>query len=139
MSKTPLHTDFLTCDEMLTLGMCAGELLDALEEDLGPEAVWKLASAYGGRIVYVPKRRAIRRSIATERLGSEIVTWLFDRLGYGNTQIPMGSHSRTARNMAAFRTAFLQNKSHAQVAQEMNCCTRTVERMAARLRDAGFI
>ena len=124
---------------MLTLNMPVSELLEALEDDLGPDAVWKLTSTYGGCVLHLPKREAMPRSVVVERLGEKIVTWLYNRLGHGKTQIPMGPHSRSARNMAAFRAAFLKNKSRPQIAREMNCHARTVERMAARLRDAGFL
>lgn len=139
MSKAPAHNHLLTCDEMLTLDMPVSELLEALEDDLGPEAVWKLTATYGGCALYLPKPDAIQRSIVSERLGEKITSWLCNQLGHGHTKIPMGPHSRSARNIAAFRAAFLKNKSRPQVAREMNCDTRTVERMAARLRDAGFL
>ncbi|MBF9050532.1 hypothetical protein GTA62_15275 [Roseobacter sp. HKCCD9010] len=139
MSKTPVHNHLLSCDEMLTLDMRVSELLEALEDDLGPEAVWKLTGTYGGCVLHLPKRNAMQRSVVFERLGETIFTWLHNRLGHGTTQIPMGPHSRSARNMAAFRAAFLKNKSHPQIARELNCHARTVERVAARLRDAGFL
>ncbi len=135
----PIHDHLLTCDEMLTLDMPVSELLEALEDDLGPEAVWKLTGTYGGCVMHLPKPEMLHRSIVVERLGGKITSWLCNRLGHGKAQIPMGPHSRSAKNMAAFRTAFLKNKSRPQIAREMNCHARTVERMAARLRDAGFL
>lgn len=95
---------------MLTLGMPVGELLEALEDDLGAEAVWKLTGAYGGRCLHIPQSGTAQRSVVIDRVGEEIAAWLYNRLGHGGTLIPMGPHSRSARNIAAFRTAFLKKQ-----------------------------
>ena len=139
MSNTSETTQLLSCDEMLSLGMNVSDFLEALEDDLGPEAVWKLTEAFGGRALCIPKRETMHRTTAAEKLGTEITAWLLDRLGPGATQIPLGPCARKAKNIAAFRAAFLAGKPRPQIAEEMNCHMRTVERMAARLRNAGFI
>ena len=58
---------------MLTLGMPVSEFLEALEDDLGPEAVWELTGAYGGRVLHMPKREWMKRSIVAEKLSETII------------------------------------------------------------------
>lgn len=140
MSNTPKHPALLTCDEMLTLGMPVHELLEDLEDDLGPEAVWKLTGHYGGTSIHLAEtERARRNSVAAEQVGAEILDWLFARYGHGSLRIPLGPHSRAARILATARAENLKGRSNTQVAKTLGCCARTAERARARLVQAGFL
>lgn len=134
-----LKYPFLTCDEMADLGMSVPEMLEALEEEIGPEAVWKLTGMFGGCKVHIPKKLGDGQSVLERKVGLQITQWLFDRYGYGVFQIPTGPQSASALKMAAFRAAFASGKSHTQIAKEFGCHTRSVERAKRSLTDAGFL
>jgi len=138
MSDTQKYP-FLTCDEMADLGMAVPEMLEALEDGIGPEAVWQLTRMFGGCVVYIPKKIGEAQSVLERKIGLQITKWLFDRYSFGAIQIPTGPQSASALKMAAFRNAFQSGKSHAQIAKEFGCHTRTVERAKRALTNAGFL
>ncbi|EBA16389.1 hypothetical protein RSK20926_21729 [Roseobacter sp. SK209-2-6] len=99
-TKSPPPT-LLTCDEMIDLGMTVSEMLEELEDSLGPAAVWNLTGLYGGTETHIPHERSLKHSIVTEQLGEKITRWLVDTYGPGRIQIPLGTQSSQARKMAA--------------------------------------
>ena len=51
----------LTSDEMIDLGMTVSEMLEELEDSLGPTAVWKLTGPYGGtNLCFEPSARGLQ-------------------------------------------------------------------------------
>ena len=129
----------LTCDEMIDLGMTVSEMLEELEDSLGPAAVWKLTGLYGGTETHIPHKRSLKHSIVTEQLGEEITRWLIETYGPGRIQIPLGPRSSQALKMAAFRAALLTRQPHRKIAQSLGCHVRTVERAKRALVTAGFL
>ena len=139
MPNTQTQTHLLTCDEMADLGMAVPEILENLEDSLGPQAVWKLTGLLGGRIAYIPHDHGLARSIVTELIGDQIVKWLLNTYGPGPLQIPLGPHTSRAKKMAAFRAAFINCQTHRKIAEFVGCHVRTVERAKQQLMTAGFL
>ena len=139
MTDTSPHTNLLTCDEMIDLGMKVPEMLEELEDSLGPDAVWKLTGLYGGTEAHIPQAHRMAQSVVAQQLGDEITHWLLKTYGAGRIQIPLGPHSGRALKMAAFRAALLSHQSHRTIAKSLGCHTRTVERAKRELVMAGFL
>ena len=136
---TDTQTNLLTCDEMIDLGMNVPEMLEDLEDHLGPEAVWKLTSLFGGIEAYIPHPHKKAQSLAAQQLGDPITDWIYKTYGAGRIKIPMGPHTSRALKMAAFRVALLSGQSQRIIAQSLGCSIRTVERAKRELVDAGFL
>ncbi|NRB18908.1 MAG: hypothetical protein HRU33_15435 [Rhodobacteraceae bacterium] len=124
---------------MIDLGMIVPEIMEELEDSLGPDAVWKLMGLFGDTETTIPHQHRLARSVKTEQLGDQITRWLFKTYGPGRIQIPLGPHSSRARKMAAFRAAFLKRQPHRKIAQSLGCHVRTVERAKRELVTAGFL
>ncbi|MVO18267.1 helix-turn-helix domain-containing protein [Parasedimentitalea huanghaiensis] len=124
---------------MIDLGMTVPEILEELEDSLGPDAVWKLTGLFGGTETHIPHQHSLARSILTEQLGDQITHWLYETYGPGRIQIPLGPHSSRARKMAAFRAALLSRQPHRKIARSLGCHVRTVERAKRELVTAGFL
>jgi len=139
MLDTHSPPPLLTCDEMNDLGMNVPEILEELEDSLGPDAVWKLTGLFGGTETNISHQHSLARSILTEQLGDQISHWLFKTYGPGRIQIPLGPHSSRALKMAAFRAALLTRQPHRKIARSLGCHVRTVERAKRELVAAGFI
>ena len=139
MTDTHPQTNLLTCDEMIDLGMNVPEMLEELEDSIGPEAVWKLTGLYGGTEAHIPHKHRMTQSLVAQQLGDPITHWLYNTYGAGRLQIPLGPHSNRALKMAAFRAALLSRQSHRTIAKSLGCHTRPVERAKRELVTAGFI
>jgi len=124
---------------MIDLGMTVPEILEELEDSLGPDTVWTLTRLFGGTEINIPHEHSLARSILTEKLGDQVTHWLFNTYGPGRIQIPLGPHSSRALKMAAFRAALLDRQTHRKIAQSQGCHIRTVERAKRELVTAGFL
>ena len=129
----------LNCDEIINLGMTVPELLKNLEDALGPDAVWKLTSLFGGTETHIPQENRMATSGVTAQLGDPITRWLFKTYGPGRIQIPLGPNSSRVLKMAAFRVALLSRQTHRTIAQSLGCHIRNVERAKRELVNAGFL
>ena len=139
MTDTQTKPNLLTCDEMIDLGMNVSEMLEDLEDHLGPEAVWKLTGLYGGVEAYIPHPHKKAQSLTAQQLGDPITDWIYKTYGAGRINIPLGPQSSRAVKMAAFRVALLSGQSQRIIAQSLGCSIRTVERAKRELVDAGFL
>ena len=139
MTDTPPQTNLLTCDEMIDLGMNVPEMLEELEDSIGPVAVWKLTGLYGGTEAHIPQANRMAQSLVAQQLGDQITDGLLKTYGAGRVQIPLGPHSGRALKMAAFRAALRSHQSHRTIAQSLACHIRTVERAKRELVTAGFL
>ena len=124
---------------MIDLGMNVPEMLEELEDSIGPEAVWKLTGLYGGTEAHIPHPHRMAQSLVAQQLGDQITHWLYKTYGAGRINIPMGPQSSRAVKMAAFRVALLSGQSQRIIAQSLGCSIRTVERAKRELVDAGFL
>ena len=113
------------------------ELLVWIEDELGPEAVWRLTENHGGTSIFIPRK--VGRSHLLETLGEPLLAWLIDKLGTGHLNIPAGPSAAPSKRLSYVRAAIAQNKTSPQIAQELGCDARTVQRAAKRLREVGFI
>ena len=124
---------------MIDLGIQTPAMLVQLEDDLGPQEVWDLVNAFGGRWLHLPSTLQSAQSTTREQVAPETFKWLFDRYGAGRLQIGMGPASEAARQFAALRDASIEGASVTQIAERFSMHTRTVERKLSRLRTAGFL
>lgn len=130
--------DLLTCDEMLDLGMHVSEILEALEDDLGPDAVWTLTRAFGGSEVQVPSPERLAKSTLARRIGLPIARWLASR-HCGRFIVPQGPQGTSARALAQARRLVTEGASTCQIATRLKCNERTARRYKAKLRQAGYL
>lgn len=109
-------------------------VLAFIADEIGDELAVRLAELKGGREIYIPKNPGPETSLA-KLVGLENAQRLFKLLGSGKLLVPAGNiGGQTGRRQ---RVAMLldQGISHSEIAAQVDVHLRTVERVAASLRD----
>jgi len=101
---------------------------------VGHPAAIKMVAQYGGTPLYLPMSIPKDHALA-QLIGHDKASDLVEEFGYGSLIIPLGveeTYSKKRRQIAAL----LQNEqSHSAIAHDLKVHVRTVERVAARLRN----
>ncbi|MFC4214007.1 helix-turn-helix domain-containing protein [Pseudophaeobacter arcticus] len=109
-------------------------VLAFIADEISDKLAVRLAELKGGREVYIPKNPGPETSLA-KLVGLENARLLYEHLGSGKLLVPAGNiGGQTGRRQ---RVAMLldQGLSHSEIAAEVDVHLRTVERVAASLRD----
>jgi uncharacterized protein YerC len=109
-------------------------VLAFIADEISDKLAVRLAELKGGREVYIPKNPGPETSLA-KLVGLENACLLYKHLGSGKLLVPAGNiGGQTGRRQ---RVAMLldQGLSHSEIAAEVDVHLRTVERVAASLRD----
>ena len=109
-------------------------VLAFIADEICVELAVRLAELKGGREIYIPKNPGPETSLA-KLIGLENARQLFKLLGSGKLLVPAGNiGGQTGRRP---RVAMLldQGHSHSEIAAKVDVHLRTVERVAASLRD----
>ena len=109
-------------------------VLALIAEEISLDLAVRLAELKGGREIYIPKNPGPETSLA-RMVGLENARLLFQTLGNGKLLVPAGNiGGQTGRRQ---RVAMLldQGVSHSDIAAKVDVHLRTVERVAASLRD----
>ncbi len=109
-------------------------VLALIADEISLDLAVRLAELKGGREIYIPKNPGPETSLA-RMVGLENARLLFQTLGNGKLLVPAGNiGGQTGRRQ---RVAMLldQGVSHSDIAAKVDVHLRTVERVAATLRD----
>lgn len=112
------------------------ELLARIAEAAGEDAALLVAKALGGRPFYVPAPHDLKGDHRlVELVGLERARAICTELGHGDVILPRGPFSTPAEMRRRVAELLRERKSHAAIALATNLHIRTVEKIAARLRD----
>jgi len=104
------------------------ELLQRIAECCGAGVALRLASAYGGREIYIPTPDAIDESHHLAlTLGLASARQIADTLRVGKIVIPMGPTTTRQKRADAIRRMRREGKSNPQIARALGIHLRTVE------------
>lgn len=110
------------------------DLLARIADAAGEEAALLVAQEWGGRLLYLPKVfRTDHRLV--ELIGEDRARKIFAELGNGMVTIPLGPYAGAAERRRIAAAALEAGKSHQQAAKDARVHLRTVERLAAKMRD----
>jgi hypothetical protein len=109
-------------------------VLALIAEEIGEDVAVRLATARGGRAVYIPKIPKPEAEL-TRIVGLDAVRALCKLLGHGTVMVPCGNIGGAGGRRARIETLWRQGLSHAQIAATVDVHTRTVERVVATLKD----
>lgn len=111
------------------------DILDRIAQAAGEEAALLVARELGGRPFFLP---LVENLTAEHRLvevvGLKRAKAICETLGYGEITFPRGPYSSIGERARHVAELIAQRKSHAAIALATNLHIRTVERIAARLR-----
>lgn len=138
MDTRSIPSGLLSCAQLRRLGRHVPELLDRIETDLGPQAMWTLARSYGGRTASVPSGSDAARTEFGRRCGPDIVAWFNREIGHGDMAIPLGPASHSNMRLAICLNALAKGISNAEVATKAGMSQRMVVRLKADLRRRGI-
>lgn len=108
-------------------------VLARVAEACGRGAALRLASEFGGTVIYVPKK-AQPSSPLVRTIGAAAVEMMIAEFGHGNLEIPLGPFGLRRDTHRAIRRGLAQQRSQAKVARAVGVHHRTVRRHAQRLR-----
>lgn len=115
-------------------------VLSYISEELGEDLAVRLATARGGREVYIPRDPKAGGELA-KLVGLDDAARLSKLLGHGSMMVPCGSITgaggRRIRIRVRIEEMWKQGMTHSQIAAEVDVHTRTVERVVAALKDAN--
>lgn len=110
-------------------------VLGLISREVGIDCAIDLAKARGGRSVWIPKNPNPDHAIVSI-VGLEEAIQLSRLLGVGNVLIPCGNIGGAAGRRARIERLLAEGVPNGQIAAEVDVHIRTVERVAASLRDA---
>ncbi len=110
-------------------------VLALIAKEIGIDCAIELAKARGGRSVWIPKQPSPDHTIVSI-VGLEDAIQLSRLLGGGNVLIPCGNIGGAAGRRAQIERLLSEGVPNGQIAAEVDVHIRTVERVAATLRDA---
>lgn len=109
-------------------------VLGYITEEIGEDVAVRLASARGGRMVYIPRTPRVDSELS-KIIGLEDACALSKLLGHGNLLVPQGNLGGAGGRRARIEELWHQGMSHALIAAEVDVHTRTVERIVSGLKD----
>lgn len=104
--------------------------LRQLAESASPSLALKVASIYGGRLMYVPRAITPECRLARD-LGEREARLVLDAVGFGSLKVPMCTAILRHRRDERMRADRRNGASHAQIALKHNVDIRTVERVTS--------
>ena len=114
------------------------DILARIADAAGEEAALLVAKVFGGRPFYVPLVRELDEAHRLVALvGMERARSICVELGHGDVILPRGPFSSNAERVRQVEAMIAARKSHAAIALALNLHIRSVEKIAARLRDRG--
>lgn len=111
------------------------DLLDCIAKEIGDDAALLVAREWGGRSLYIPQRIEPGHRLA-EILGLERAQQLIKMIGHGPIMVPLGPSARLTQIHDLIYRRLREGYSHAHVAREAGVHVRSVERLAAKLRES---
>jgi len=119
--------------------------IDELERDLGLTARLRLIANAGGQRRDVPTSSFAATSALAAEVGTDIVTWLADRFGGHQVDIPSGRGAEIQRRASLLRAAVLEagltkpTRSANDLAREHGVTSAYIHKLRAEMRrDAGI-
>ncbi|MCF6432926.1 helix-turn-helix domain-containing protein [Leisingera sp. MMG026] len=109
-------------------------VLAYIADEISVEVAVRLAEAKGGRRVYIPKNPDSETALA-KLVGWENACLLSKLLGHGELPVPAGSFGGQTGRRQRIAMLLDQGMSHSDIAAKVDVTQRTVERVAASLRD----
>jgi len=109
-------------------------VLALIAEEISVDLAVRLAKARGGREIYIPDGPGPTSTLA-ELVGLESARNLYKLLGHGKMLVPAGNFSGQTGRRQRIAMLLEQGMSHSLIAAELDVHLRTVERVAASLRD----
>jgi DNA-binding NarL/FixJ family response regulator len=109
-------------------------VLALIADEISVDLAVRLAKQRGGREVYIPKDPGSTSTLA-ELVGHDPALKLYKLLGHGMLLVPAGNITGQTGRRQRIASLLEQGLSHSQIAAEVDVHLRTVERVAASLRD----
>ena len=103
-------------------------MLDHVAALIGADAARRLARAFPGRRMYVPRQVQIGHPLA-DAIGADLAAKLADRYGGCRIDIPLGPAAASARNAEAIRAMAAEGRSTGAIAAMLGVSRRTVQRI----------
>ena len=100
----------------------------------GEAAADRLATAFGGRVIYIPRKPTPR---LTSVVGLEAAAWLCRTYAGEYIRVPMGPRRRDVQNARRIQNLSDQGLSARTIAETVGVSERTVHRVRARCRSVG--
>lgn len=116
-----------------TAALMLPELLGTIAEVAGEEAALLVAKEFGGVYLYLPKTLEPTHRLV-EVVGEKRARLIHRRFGYGSIVIPLGPYADASRRRLIIERALAKGESHSVAARAAGVHVRTVERVAAELR-----
>lgn len=111
-------------------------LLDRIADAAGEDAALLMAREYGGRPFYVPLPAELEKGHRlVELLGLSRARAVCAALGAGEIILPRGPFSSIGERKRLVAVLLAEGRSHPSIALVTNLHIRTIEKIAARLRD----
>lgn len=110
-------------------------VLSLIADEIGIGCAIKLARARGGRYTFIPKHPRPGQALV-DIVGLEDAARISTLLGHGNVLIPCGNIGGAAGRRARIEQMLSEGASFSTIAAEVDVHIRTVERVAASIRDA---
>tara|TARA_R110000787_G_scaffold26344_27_gene73759 strand:+ start:704 stop:1093 length:390 start_codon:yes stop_codon:yes gene_type:complete len=110
------------------------QLLAELAGACGLAAALKLAEAYGGTRLHVPKRVNPAHPLF-RALGPEAAAWLVENYGGDRVDVPLGPLANDRQRRTRIRRLIEENASERDIARAVGITDRTVRRHRAAIRE----
>lgn len=109
-------------------------VLALVAKEIGIDCAIALAKARGGRSLWIPKDPQ-PDNVISQIVGHKDAVAVSNLLGCGNVMIPCGNIAGAAGRRARIEKLLRDGMPQGQIAAEVDVHIRTVERLAAELRD----
>lgn len=115
--------------------MSGGDIV-RIAQEVSPEAADRLMRAFGGGVVYLPRRPGPEHPIS-RAIGLATAREIAEALGPGRLQVPRGTRAAQEEKASRIVAMIRARRPVAEIVRTVGCDARTVYRWRRRLSEAA--